>query len=261
MTVIAGLDTRNGDIVVRQDGTVEQHPVIVHPSQVEVPTTVEQKVEHANALARAAAAELPWGQSQPIAAVQWIHSSKVQANDYNPNAVAQHEMRLLHTSIEQDGYTQPIVAIWDPDARGGSDPDRPPGRYVIVDGFHRYTVLLKYGDIFERTAGYLPLVVLDKSIADRIASTVRHNRARGKHSVAGMGNLIFQLLREGVSDAEICNRIGLEPEELARLKHVTGYSKLYAEQEYGRPLVTVAQVEAKAAYKKEHPDEHVPANF
>jgi ParB-like chromosome segregation protein Spo0J len=169
--------------------------------------------------------------------------------------VAFHEMRLLHVSITEDGYTQPIVAIFDQESHGGE------GRYIIVDGFHRYSVMRRFEEVHQKRHGYLPVVVLDKSIADRMASTVRHNRARGKHSVAGMGSLVFQMLREGVSDVDICNKIGLEAEELARLKHVTGYSKLYKDAEYSRPVLITPQLQAKAAYKKEHPDEYVPTNF
>lgn len=155
-----------------------------------------------------------------------------------------------------DGYlhhnTQPVVAIWDPTAQGGE------GRYIIVDGYHRYTVMSKYPDVADSTGGYLPVVVLDKDIADRIAATVRHNRARGKHSVQGMGSLIFQMLAAGESDETICNKIGLEAEELARLKHITGYSKLYEEAKYSPVVLTKTQLDAKAAYKREHPDETVP---
>lgn len=210
-----------------------------------------RQVEKANALSRQAYEMLPW--SDPVGCVQWISSDQVQANDYNPNSVASHEMRLLHTSISEDGYTQPVVAIFDPSA--GADGK---GRYIIVDGFHRFTIMKLYPDLAERTHFYLPVVVLDKSPADRMASTIRHNRARGRHSVAGMGNLIFQMLMEGETDETICNKIGLEAEELARLKHVTGYSKLYAHQQHSPVILTKTQAEEKAAYKMDHPDEIVP---
>jgi len=154
-----------------------------------------------------------------------------------------------------DGYlmhnTQPIVTIWDDEL----------DKYVIVDGFHRYTVMRKYADIMESSQEYLPVVVIDKPIADRIASTVRHNRARGKHSVNGMGNLVFQMLMQGETDETICNKIGLEAEELARLKHVTGYSKLYANVEYSPVILTKTQAEEKSIYAAAHPDEKVPMEF
>lgn len=207
-----------------------------------------EAIEKANDLIRQAYALLPFDVPMPVGCVQWVPIDQVQANDYNPNAVAHQEMRLLHTSISEDGYTQPVVAIWDPEVE----------KYVIVDGYHRYTVMRKYQDIMAATGGYLPVVVIDKPIADRIASTVRHNRARGKHSVAGMGSLVFQMLMAGQDDATICNKIGLEPEELARLKHVTGYSKLFSEMDYSRPEMTTTQLRQKAAYKREHPEEEVP---
>ena len=210
-------------------------------------------VEAANDFMREAYAALPW--KDPVGCVQWIPIDRVQANDYNPNAVAHQEMRLLYVSIEQDGYTQPVVCIWDKDARGGR------GGYVIVDGFHRWTIMRRYADILERTHGYLPVVVLDKSPGDRMASTIRHNRARGKHSVAGMGNLVFEMLAEGMDDMEICDKVGLEPTELARLKHITGYSKLYADVSYTRPVLDQHQVVAKADWKAQHPDEVVPSDF
>lgn len=184
----------------------------------------------------------------PVGGLLWVHISRVQANDYNPNSVAHREMKLLHTSISEDGYTQPVVTIFDESLQ----------KYVIVDGFHRYTTMRLYEDIAARSWGYLPVVVIDKPIEDRIASTVRHNRARGKHSITGMSSLVFQMLTAGDSDVEICNKLGLEAGELARLKHITGYSKLYADQEYSKVTLTKSQMQAKARYKKENPDEVVP---
>jgi ParB-like chromosome segregation protein Spo0J len=216
---------------------------------------VNKRVREAYELLRITYPKQVLTKDMPVGAVQWIHISRIQANDYNPNSVANQEMRLLHTSIFEDGYTQPVVAMYDPDAQGGE------GRYIIVDGFHRYTTMKRYQDIYDSTNGYMPVVVIEKSIEDRIASTVRHNRARGKHSVQGMGSLVFSMLSEGVADEEICNKLGLEAEELARLKHVTGYSKLYRDIEYSKPMLTTSQLKAKAKYKEEHPDEHIPSNF
>jgi ParB-like chromosome segregation protein Spo0J len=204
---------------------------------------IASRVAAYNATSKAIAAEL--GFPHPIASIQWVPINKVAPNDYNPNAVAPHEMRLLHTSISQDGYTQPVVTIYDAEK----------DRYVIVDGFHRYTTMRNNPDIAATTNGYLPVVVIDKPIADRMASTVRHNRARGKHSVAGMGNLVFQLLREGVSDADICNRIGLEPEELLRLKHITGFSKLLSDHRYGQAWEHRNQIMAKKTWNEANPDD------
>lgn len=187
-------------------------------------------------------------EEMPVGMVQFVPIENVQANDYNPNAVAAEEMRLLHTSIAEDGYTQPTVTIWDEELE----------KYVIVDGYHRYTTMRKYEDIRARTGGFLPVVVIDKPIEDRIASTVRHNRARGKHSVTGMGSLVFQMLQAGEGDAEICRKLGVDAEELARLKHVTGYSKLFKDMEYSKSTLARNQMTAKAEYKRNHPDETVP---
>lgn len=206
-----------------------------------------QAIGMANSLAMAAARALPFT-GHPIASVLWVHIDQVQANDWNPNSVAGQEMKLLHTSIAEDGYTQPAVVILDPDLE----------KYVIVDGFHRYMVMRSYPDIAAQTRGYLPVVVIDKPPADRMASTVRHNRARGKHSVAGMGSLIFSMLTEGQTDAQICNKLGMEAEELARLKHITGYSKLYAEATYSPVVLGKGQLDEKAKYAKAHPGEKVP---
>lgn len=216
-------------------------------------STWASEVAAANTLMREASRLLPFAGRHPVACVQWIHISKVQANDWNPNSVANAEMKLLHTSISEDGYTQPVVAVWDPEA--GADGL---GRYVIVDGFHRYTTMKIYEDIAATTQGYLPVVVLDKSPADRMASTIRHNRARGKHSVAGMGSLVFAMLMAGETDETICNKLGMEASELARLKHTTGYSKLYENVEHSSLVLTKTQVEEKARYAQAHPDETVP---
>jgi ParB-like chromosome segregation protein Spo0J len=159
---------------------------------------------------------------QPINRVRWVPVEKVTPNDYNPNSVAMQEMSLLYTSIIHDGYTQPIVTVYNEER----------DLFEIVDGFHRYYTCKTQADVRERNHGMLPIVVLNKDTNDRMASTVRHNRARGKHSVAGMSNLVFQMLDGGWSDAQICNELGMEPEELLRLKHITGFSKLFEDAEY-----------------------------
>lgn len=211
--------------------------------------TPAERAEAYNAAVSAAAEAL--GFPHPVAAVRWVHVDDVQANDYNPNSVPSHEMRLLYTSISEDGYTMPVVTIFDPDL----------GKYVIVDGFHRYTTMRTQPDIYALTDGFLPVVVIDKPIADRVASTVRHNRARGKHSVAGMGSLVFTMLREGETDAEICNKLGLEAEELQRLKYTTGFARLFENHEFSRAVLTARQIRAKGKYAAEHPDETVPSDF
>lgn len=178
--------------------------------------------------------------SQPIDLVRWVPIEMVCPNDYNPNSVARVEMKLLYTSILHDGYTQPVVTIWD-DAKQ---------KYVIVDGFHRYYTAKTNPDILARNHGMLPIVVIQADINDRMASTVRHNRARGKHSIAGMSNMVFSMLENGWEDAAICNELGMEPEELVRLKHLTGFSKLFKDTEYKRAWMSNKQAKLQAAKAK-----------
>lgn len=173
--------------------------------------------------------------SQPVNRIRWVDINDVQANDYNPNSVAKTEMGLLYTSILHDGYTQPVVTIWDNEIK----------KYIIVDGFHRYFTCKSNADILSRNCGRLPIVVIDKNINDRMASTVRHNRARGKHSVTGMSNMVFSMLENGWEDNAICNELGMEPDELLRLKHITGFSKLFSNTEYQKAWVTKRQLQLK----------------
>lgn len=195
----------------------------------------EETRVHALAVIRQRLHELSPLKSQPVDLVRWVPIEQVSPNDYNPNSVAKVEMQLLYHSIKQDGYTQPIVTIWDANL----------SKYVIVDGFHRYFVCKSNEDIWERNKGLLPIVVIDKGINDRMASTVRHNRARGKHSVDGMASMVFSMLEEGWSDEDICNELGMQPDEIVRLKHVTGFSKLFDNAEYSREWKTKQMIQAE----------------
>lgn len=176
---------------------------------------------------------------QPINFVRWIPIDKVSPNDYNPNSVAKIEMGLLYKSIKHDGYTQPIVTIY----------DKEKDKYVIVDGFHRYFTCKTNKDIYERNKGHLPCVVIEKDINERMAATVRHNRARGEHSVAGMGNMVFEMLENGWTETEICNHLGMEPEEILKLKHITGFSRLFENVNYQKSWETKNQIKLKKEYQ------------
>lgn len=177
---------------------------------------------------------------QPISQIEWIPIEKVHANDYNPNSVASPEMKLLYISVKKDGYTQPCVTIY----------DEKKDRYVIVDGFHRYSIMRRFKDIYASCEGKLPCVVLHgKTMNDLMASTVRHNRARGKHSTTGMSNIVMEMLLNGASDLEVCNELGLEAEELLRLKHITGYAKLYENNEYSKAAYSEKQIQEMEKYK------------
>ena len=168
----------------------------------------------------------------PVSRVQFIDVDKIEPNDYNPNAVAKNEMKLLEISIDHDGYTQPTVTIYDKER----------DKYVIVDGFHRYYVMKTSKLINERNGGKLPIVVLDKDINDRMASTVRHNRARGKHSVTGMGNIVCEMIKNGATDEEVCNELGLETDELVRLKYTSGVAKLFENEEFSKSAKPTYQI-------------------
>lgn len=190
------------------------------------------KPEFVNSLRKFIHEELSDVKSQPIDYVRWVPIDKVEANDYNPNSVAKVEMGLLYTSILHDGYTQPIVTVY----------DKKKDKYVIVDGFHRFFTCKNNKDIQERNNNMLPVVVIEKDINDRMASTIRHNRARGKHSISGMSSMVFNMLDNGWKDEDICNELGMEPEELLRLKHITGFSKLFENTEYRKSWTTKAQI-------------------
>jgi ParB-like chromosome segregation protein Spo0J len=151
------------------------------------------------------------------------------------------EMKLLYISIKHDGFTQPIVTYRDQDN----------DRWIVVDGFHRYSIMKRYPDIYERNHGLLPIVVIDKPLNDRMASTIRHNRARGRHSVDGMSNLVLQMLKNGWSDRRVCEELGLEKEELIRLKHITGYAKFFADGQYSKAMETTRQIEERLKYDKD----------
>jgi ParB-like chromosome segregation protein Spo0J len=160
----------------------------------------------------------------PVYNVQAIPIKKIQANSYNPNAVAPPEMKLLYQSIKEDGYTMPIVCYYLPDI----------DRYEIVDGFHRYMVMMKHRDIRERENGMMPVVVIEKDISNRMASTIRHNRARGAHSIELMSNIVSELVKAGMSDAWILKNIGMDADELLRLKQITGLMELFKGREFSQ---------------------------
>lgn len=160
---------------------------------------------------------------EPIDCVLWVESDAVQANDYNPNTVAPPEMELLKLSIIEDGYTQPIVVF------------REGAIYTVVDGFHRTRVGKEYKEVRERINGYLPITIVraDREERDaRIASTIRHNRARGKHTVEGMSNIVLELSRRNWSDEKIARKLGMDADEVLRLKQITGLAELFADEEF-----------------------------
>jgi quercetin dioxygenase-like cupin family protein len=158
----------------------------------------------------------------PVYNIKSVPLEKVKANDYNPNSVAPPEMALLETSIWEDGYTQPVVTVYDAEN----------DIYVVVDGFHRYLTCKNSERINKREKGMLPVVVLDKHISDRMASTIRHNRARGSHNIDLMSSIVSELVEMGKSDRWICKHIGMSPDELLRMKQITGVAALFKDQDF-----------------------------
>ena len=207
----------------------------------------EDKIEFLNEL-RTFISSLSPQKSQPVDRILWVPVDIVQANDYNPNSVASIEMELLYVSISHDGYTQPIVTVYDKEL----------GKYIIVDGFHRYFIAKTKADISKRINGRIPIVVIDKGITERMASTIRHNRARGEHMVTGMSNLVFQMLDNGMSEAEICQELGMQPEEVLKLKHITGFSKLFENAEYSKAWMTKYQIRQKAKMQENNSEQREP---
>lgn len=160
----------------------------------------------------------------PAYDVRPVPVERIRANEYNPNSVAPPEMKLLYKSILEDGYTMPIVCYYIPEENV----------YEIVDGFHRWMTMLKHKDIYEREGGMIPVTVIDKDISNRMASTIRHNRARGTHDVELMKNIVAELVEAGMSDAWIMKNIGMDAEELLRLKQISGLAALFKDKEFSR---------------------------
>lgn len=182
---------------------------------------IDEKVKMLNLIRTNIADISPF--EEPVDCVRWIPTDKVKANEYNPNKVASTEMKLLHTSIKLDGYTQPIVAY-----------KLDNGEYEVVDGFHRNRVGKEYKDINKRIHGYLPLVILDKPLDERIGSTIRHNRARGTHQIRSMSEIVIDLAKAGWTDEEICKKIGMELDEVIKLKQITGLKEAFQNHEFSK---------------------------
>ena len=152
---------------------------------------------------------------------------KIKANTYNPNAVAPPEMKLLYESIKEDGYTMPIVCYY----------AKVEDLYVIVDGFHRHRIIKEHQDIYEREKGMLPVSVIEKPLDQRMASTIRHNRARGNHDVDLMSNIVKELHELGRSDEWISKHLGMDKDEILRLKQITGLAALFKDVKFGKAWV------------------------
>lgn len=185
----------------------------------------EPRIEAINQI-KLALHEISPFKDEPVDCVLWIKADNIQANDYNPNVVAPPEMKLLEHSIVSDGYTQPIVTYpIEGDKR------------EVVDGFHRNRVGKESKKVKSRVKGYLPVVTIRASQAskeDRIAATIRHNRARGRHQVDNMSEIVVDLSRRNWSEEKIAQELGMEADEVLRLKQISGLAEMFADKEFSR---------------------------
>lgn len=187
-----------------------------------------ERVEAINEMREAIAEHSPFN-AEPVDFVRWVPNDSVHANDYNPNVVAPPEMELLRLSIQADGYTQPIVTMPEDD-----------GTAQVIDGFHRNRVGKEFADIRERVHGYLPIVSIRvdrEDRKDRIASTIRHNRARGKHRIDAMSEIVVELKRRNWSNERVGKELGMDPDEVLRLCQMTGLSELFSDDDFSRSWV------------------------
>ena len=183
----------------------------------------DEKIEASNQVKKRLHAAGPFS-DQPVDCVLWVKSVRVMANDYNPNVVAPPEMKLLVRSIESDGFTQPIVTN-----------EEEGDVFEVIDGFHRFRVGTEIESVRSGTLGYLPVTRIRQDRdgkSDRIASTIRHNRARGKHMVQEMSNIVLELARRNWNNDKISRELGMEPDEVLRLKQITGLAEMFSDQEF-----------------------------
>jgi len=173
--------------------------------------------------------------SEPVDCVLWVKNDSVEANDYNPNTVAPPEMELLRLSISNDGYTQPIVTMLKSDDLS---------RREVIDGFHRNRVGKECEDIQKRVKGHLPVVSIRESqqgVGDRIASTIRHNRARGKHGVDAMSDIVLDLKKRNWSDKKIAKELGMDSDEVLRLAQITGMAEAFKDKTFSLAWEAVSE--------------------
>jgi ParB-like chromosome segregation protein Spo0J len=183
---------------------------------------LEDQVETVNELRKLLHAVSPF-KDEPVDCVLWEPAEDVKANDYNPNSVAPPEMELLRVSIMSDGFTQPIVTNREEEA------------CIVIDGFHRNRVGKECKDVNARVRGYLPIVQIKTSqtdLSDRMAATIRHNRARGKHRVDAMSEIVLELKRRNWSDDKIGRELGMDPDEVLRLTQISGLAEMFSDQEF-----------------------------
>jgi len=182
---------------------------------------LDEQVSALNALREKLHDESPF--SEPVEHIKWVPQDDVEGNDYNPNEVATPEMELLHKSIKEDGYTQPIVTY-----------QTGPDQFEVVDGEHRTIIGKEFDDIRDRLHDHVPVTVIDKPEEQRMGSTIRHNRARGTHQIRDMSDIVVELFDRGWSDDRIMEELGMERDEVLRLKQVSGLKKAFSGHEFSQ---------------------------
>lgn len=210
----AALDTRSTEIVVNARELFRSLAALDEYARVATINEIKIALHEVSPL-----------RAEPVDCVLWVPSDDVHANEWNPNSVAPPEMKLLERSIEADGYTQPIVTMIDDTGR------------EVIDGFHRNRVGKESAVVRERVLGYLPVVTINESRTDRgdrIAATIRHNRARGKHRIDGMSDIVVELKRRNWTDDKIGRELGMEPDEVLRLTQITGLAEMFMDQEFSQ---------------------------
>jgi len=209
-------------MTLQESGPAEIMLLAADLAQAIAALPLADKVDALNAV-RAVLHQVSPFASEPVDLVRWVDASTVGANAYNPNSVAPPEMELLRLSIAADGYTQPIVA------------NEEDGAFVVVDGFHRHRVGKECADIQARIQGYLPVVQIRSErvdLGDRMASTIRHNRARGKHSVEAMSQIVVDLKKRNWSDEKVGRELGMDPDEVLRLTQISGLAEMFADKDF-----------------------------
>lgn len=208
------------------EDTVRTFEVMLKGAMAGTGGVLSEQVELINALRVVLHEASPFA-GEPVDLIQWVPADSVHSNDYNPNTVAPPEMELLRLSIMADGYTQPIVTNADADGQGRT----------VVDGFHRNRVGKECEDVAARIRGYLPVVQIKGDRTDRgdqIAATIRHNRARGKHTVDAMSEIVLELKRRNWSDNKIAKELGMDPDEVLRLAQITGLAAAFADRDFSK---------------------------
>lgn len=205
------------DLILQQfDLIIESLQTLDLDSKVEVMNEIKLKMHSISPF-----------KTEPVDCVVWVKNNTVSANDYNPNSVAPPEMELLRLSIEADGYTQPIVSMLEADLQNRT----------VIDGYHRNRVGKECADIQSRVHGYLPVVTIRESQSDinnRVASTIRHNRARGKHQIGAMSDIVIDLKKRNWSDDKISKNLGMDADEVLRLCQIGGLAELFSDKEFSK---------------------------